>query len=641
MNDIAPTTSPPMVSRTPRSPAMSLLAAVLAALLIVGLTMAAPRPAAAQDGSRTLVVRGHGWGHGRGLGQYGAYGYAEAGWSSARILDHYYGGTTAGPVPATASVDPNSVRVDLRSHHGRSTTVGLASGTIVLRSPAGAELARIGDGAARLVAGSGVFEVQRAPSCDGPWITMGIVNGGEVRIVAESSASGADGLLSACGPSHRVWYEGELVATTHNGSARTVNVVTIEQYLRGVVPNEMPALWPSAALEAQAVAARSYAMAGDTRQQPYADTCDTILCQVYDGAYLDRGGSFRSAHHARTDAAIAATSGVVRRTASGAVARTEFSSSTGGYTAGGAFPAVVDAGDAVAANPNHDWTVTIAHSTIEARYGLGTLRSAEVVKRNGLGADGGRALSVRFDFDRGTVFETGDRVRRNFGLKSNWFSFGPGSGAELLSTAEGAYINNAYLVLGGRPATNAELVAWQGAIENRQYRALTSPLATDGHFAGLLLDDLYRSAFDRRADSGGRAFWRTQIDDGLTIEHVGVLFYGSDEYYRRAGGTDADFITSLYRRLLDRTPDGPGLAYWEDQLARQRVSTFDIAAGFHASPEARQRRARSVYRRVLGTEGDDTVIRVLADQLRAVDERVLAAEIAASPRAFVEWGSAD
>ena len=76
----------------------------------------------------------------------------------------------------------------------------------------------------------------------------------------------------------------------------------------------MPATWSPAALRAQAVAARSYAMAGDNRHTPYADTCDTTLCQVYKGhAYVDGGGRRRrSMTSPTTDAAIAATAGVVR-----------------------------------------------------------------------------------------------------------------------------------------------------------------------------------------------------------------------------------------------------------------------------------------------------------------------------------------
>jgi hypothetical protein len=113
-----------------------------------------------------------------------------------------------------------------------------------------------------------------------------------------------------------------------------------------VVPRESPASWADQgggaglnALKAQAVAARSYAWA-ENRNPPLYKTCDTTACQVYGGAGLN-GVRIEDA---RTDKAIADTAGEVRLL-NGSVARTEFSSSTGGWTAGGTFPAVEDTGD--------------------------------------------------------------------------------------------------------------------------------------------------------------------------------------------------------------------------------------------------------------------------------------------------------
>ena len=169
----------------------------------------------------------------------------------------------------------------------------------------------------------------------------------------------------------------------------TINVVSVEDYLRGVVPNEVPASWASAALQSQAVAARSYVLAGDTRWVGYADTCDTTTCQVYDGRYTTRGAGLRTSTHPRTDEAIAATADLVRLTSDGKVARTEFSSSSGGHTAGGDFPAVVDAGDSISANRNANWQVSVDLQAIEDSYDLGPIRGVAVIERNGLGADGG------------------------------------------------------------------------------------------------------------------------------------------------------------------------------------------------------------------------------------------------------------
>jgi len=178
-----------------------------------------------------------------------------------------------------------------------------------------------------------------------------------------------------------------------------INHLPTEPYLRGVVPRESPAYWGSLgggkglqALRAQAVAARSYALA--SVRSTFAHTCDTTACQVYDGAGFKTGLTWTVLEQASTDAAISGTAGVVRRT-SGGIARTEFSSSTGGYTAGGTFPAVVDLGDSITSNPNHTWVTTLAFSAVASLLGTGTIRSMAVTTRNGLGAEGGRVTNVR------------------------------------------------------------------------------------------------------------------------------------------------------------------------------------------------------------------------------------------------------
>ncbi len=60
----------------------------------------------------TFLVQGKGWGHGRGLGQWGALGYALKGWTSAQILDHFYGATTPGAVDAASEVRVRLLRED-------------------------------------------------------------------------------------------------------------------------------------------------------------------------------------------------------------------------------------------------------------------------------------------------------------------------------------------------------------------------------------------------------------------------------------------------------------------------------------------------------------------------------------------------
>ncbi len=628
--DVPPAHIPASGTKAPTTVARVFFALVV--VLVGGLGTVSP--VLAQSTADVIEITGRGWGHGRGLGQYGAYGYAQQGWSSGQILDHYYGGTTAGSVPSSAPVDPDQVRVDLRYMRGHSTAVGLRDGNILLRGTDGADLGRFGDGAVRLQwVGSG-YEVQTATSCSGSWATVGAIDGrSEVRLVAESSSANSTGLLHACGPGYRTWYRGELRAVVVNGYPLTINVVSIADYLRGVVPNEMPASWPAPALEAQAVSARSYALAGDTRQLPYADTCDTIRCQVYDGAFTERGGIFRPATHPRTDDAITATAGLVR-IRNGAVARTEFSSSTGGHTAGGDFPAVVDEGDAISVNPNHTWTATIPVSKIEGRYNRGRLLDMEVVERNGHGADGGRVVRVEFRFEGGTVSESGNTVRSFLGLKSDWFTPGEVGGVDRRTTAEGAYIDRTFQALGGRSATDAEISRWYDEVARGDRRAMTDSLVVGDYFVGELVDDLYETALGRSADPSGRAYWVDRVQDGVKLGAVGVQFYGSQEYYQRAGGSDATFVAALYRDILGRAPDAGGQQYWEARLADGSARLDDVAAGFYSSLESRRARATALHLRLLGPIPSAEVRDALAGRLTTMDDLGLAAEIAASQEAY-------
>lgn len=361
-----------------------------------------------------LTLTGHGFGHGRGLSQWGSYGYAvDKGWSSARILDRYYGGTTAG------SIRNDEVSVRLLALDGASTITLASGGDYNVEGtsvPAGT--------AARFTRTGGTWALTTVP--------------GGCAAVASPSATPATGPVDV-GSSPAVWltndpgddrskmftvcntgvtYRGNFRPVVDGtGTSRLVNFVAIEQYLRGVVPAESPAAWGDAAggagiaaLEAQAVAARSYARSES--RYSYAQTCDTTACQVYGGA----GREDR-----RTDTAIRNTAGVVRFDSRGAVVRTEFSASTGGWTAGGAFPAVEDEGDT--RSPYHDWKVTVDGPSISRAWPqIGAFSSMQVTARNGLGADGGRATKVVVTGSAGSVTTTGSDVRSRLGLRSDWFS---------------------------------------------------------------------------------------------------------------------------------------------------------------------------------------------------------------------------
>ncbi|MES1040482.1 SpoIID/LytB domain-containing protein [Peribacillus simplex] len=111
-------------------------------------------------------------------------------------------------------------------------------------------------------------------------------------------------------------YQGSFTFTLEDGHIRPINTVYIEDYLKGVVPWEMPALWHAEALKAQAIAARTYAL---RHQSTIID--DTVSYQVYGGA----------AGHHRTDSAIEQTKGMVIKH-DGEIIEAFFSSSNGGMT---------------------------------------------------------------------------------------------------------------------------------------------------------------------------------------------------------------------------------------------------------------------------------------------------------------------
>jgi SpoIID/LytB domain protein len=129
---------------------------------------------------------------------------------------------------------------------------------------------------------------------------------------------------------------------------------------------------------------------------------------------------------AATDAAARATSGQYL-SYRGTPALTQFSSSSGGQTAAGSQPyltAAADPYDGWAGNPNHDWSTTVAASTIQKAYpAIGTLTSLTVTQRAGGGAWDGRVVSLTLVGTKQSMTISGNDARWSFGLKSSWFGF--------------------------------------------------------------------------------------------------------------------------------------------------------------------------------------------------------------------------
>jgi SpoIID/LytB domain protein len=393
--------------------------------------MAVPTAAAAVT---TLELDGHGNGHGIGMSQWGAYGYAaDFGWNATQILDHYYGGTVSG------TTDAASITVRLMNLDDQQTAVVHDTGALVVDGVAGGPwrsvvVREIADRSYGVWARSDASVCPAAPDpLAAPWTLVASGLGSvTVRPSTDTSSSPdvAD-LAAVCEPSGRVRsYRGAIRAVNGTvGENRTVNEVPLEQYLRVIVASEMSASWApraSAALQAQSVAARSFGLAEN--RYSYAKTCD-LTCQYYPGAAWRTSvtGAYTRTEHPSVDAAVAATSGAVRRVGStaGPIALTMFSSSSGGWTASSTlgFPVVQDLGDATAGNPRHTWRASVAASVIAKAWpSIGEYTGIRITSRSGQGDWGGRVLTMMVDGTAGSVSLTGDAFRRAVGLTSNWFA---------------------------------------------------------------------------------------------------------------------------------------------------------------------------------------------------------------------------
>ena len=580
---------------------------VVAALLATMVTTLSPaRPAGALPAD--LAVTGHGWGHGRGMGQWGAFGYARMGWSSAQILDRFYSLTTSGTVP------DQEVRVRLENLDGIDL---VAQSATALRTTATAGSTFP---AVRVRAIVGGWAVDSGPSCAGPW-SQAATSATPISVAPLSDtnvpSAGRNQMVQACQADSTIrWYRGSLVATTIGSTRITVNALNLEQYLRSVVATEVTPAWAdlggAAALQAQTVAARSYGLAENRAPGTYrtTDALRTSCCQAYGGAAQKVGSGVVTAREdGRTDAAVAAVAGVVR-VFGGAPARTEYSASTGGRTVASTHsPAVDDAGDAVVTlradgsvnptgtNPHHTWNHAIPRSRIEALWAPsgGVLTALDVTARSGGGDFGGRASQVRLTFTTGIVTLPGRAndgsgfFNRLYcapfcttGLRGDWFSFadaltGPSGGidgtwaaaadgavfgfgaAAFFGSAGGQRLASPVLGMAATPSGGGYwLVAGDGGIFSY------GDAAFFGSTGGLALD---KPVVGMAPTPTGRGYWLVASDGG-------IFAYGDARF---SGSTGSVRLNQPITAMAAR-PGGVG--YW---LLASDGGVFAFDAPFHGS----------------------------------------------------------
>jgi stage II sporulation protein D len=326
-------------------------------------------PASAGAGS-LLIADGRGWGHGIGMSQWGAQGYAASGWSYRRILRHYYPGTALG------RVQEPGIRVLLAEQ--REVWLGSAA---PFRAVDAAGRRRV------LALGGHRFGV-RLRGLQPP-----------VRFKA------GDRPLRVLGREYR----GDVVLRVQGRKLLAVNELALRAYLHGVVPREMPSTWNREALKAQAVAARSYALISRRTDRHYDVTAD-VRSQVYGGI---------AAEDRRTTAAVDATAGMAVLYA-GLVAHTFYFSTSGGRTAAIAdvwpgarpLPYLVSRPDPYdRLSPHHRWGPV---GVPGARLHAGRVEDLRI-SRN----PSGRVAAVVVN---GAQTLAGSAAQKRLGLRSTWFS---------------------------------------------------------------------------------------------------------------------------------------------------------------------------------------------------------------------------
>lgn len=465
------TAEPIRATRSHRRPLRRSRTALVAVLLAMLGTLAAlpAATAAPAEGVAILRLDGKGHGHGVGLSQWGARSMAAQGADAGAILGHYYPGTAIGTAGGEVVVGiASGGRVTLSLPQGgelRSARAGpqaegfpipLGPGEVVAVHHDGNGY-RVERGGVRGLDGGEAQIFQEADDCvivcppdtapppepepqpdpepepqPQPDECMLCGPGGGEPQPQPAPAQPAPGTPPSGDPQapHSptpIWavpadggtvhsvdrgrtYRGLLEVAGGPGAVRARNHVDIEDYLRGMA--EVPGTWPAAAVQAQTVAARTYAlraMAGA------GEICDSESCQVYAGIARESAGQ---------DAAVAATRGWVL-THGGSLAATFYSASAGGHSAtiregfGSSYdipylPARPEPTDDI-----RPWNLEVSLADVGARLGYpGTVTDVRV----DMAGPSGRPLAMTIVGDAGDRPVDPQVFRRRLGLRSTFFA---------------------------------------------------------------------------------------------------------------------------------------------------------------------------------------------------------------------------
>jgi SpoIID/LytB domain protein len=554
-----------------------------------GLLAIVPAAPAAAYPYANVSLTGHGFGHGSGMGQWGALGYALQGLQYPQILETYYGTLSAGG-QTQEGVLPNgwndatpgtSIKVAITGNAGNTVIVTSGSpftvqGTGLTFGPGSTNPAVMFQ-MITLGSDTGLWNVFGGGGCGGPnWTLVAANVTNPIASPATPAPFPADAqisneVLQLCQPGGNRFLRGSIEGVTNSAvQPRTVNIVPLGQYVADVTPSESPASWGAlgggeglAELEAQAVAVRSYVMSTYGSLQGYfgyADICDSTACQGYPGIANE---------NPTTDTAVAATANVAVLMPNGTVASTQYSSSTGGYSAGGTFAPIADLGDSVcvpgACNSHHTWQASVPVSAIESGYPqIGTLISVGVSQRNNLGDLGGRVVQMTLQGSAQSVTISGNTFSSQFsqyGVQSNWFAVasqpsGGVSGYWLVASDGGVFSFGSAQFHGSMGAVhlNQPVVGMAPTPDGGGYWMVAADGGVfsfgDAQFHGSMgAVHLNRPVVGMAPTPGGGGYWMVAADGG-------VFSFGDAQFHGSMGGMH------LNQPVVGMAPTPDGGGYW-------------------------------------------------------------------------------
>jgi len=390
----------------------------LALTLCAGLVLL---PGTAGAGT-TFTFYGSGWGHGIGLSQWGAQGLATKGWGPGQIVRHYYRGTTI----AQRTPPAKRFRIGLLQYEGtivlraekRSFRLELSSGRVLSRAPAGATR--------KILIRRGVYRIK-----NGSGTLLATGGSPSNHLLAKRSAGGVIRVMDGGWP-HMVgrgWLQFNIVGS---GAAHLLAVVPAEQYLFGLA--EVPSSWDMDALEAQAIAARSYAWEKIARLGQKRSGCNCGLYATTVDQFYVGWDKEVAAMGERWVAAVRNSAREVARR-DGATIQAYYSAASGGHTENnevvwGGTPqpylrGVCDPAewDITSASSStlvlENWSARFGASGITSRLGLqiGTVRDF----RNFVRGVSGRVKTVTVQGSNGSAVVAGWTIRSRLGLRDTRF----------------------------------------------------------------------------------------------------------------------------------------------------------------------------------------------------------------------------